>query len=143
MTNLLVKQPYYYQYRFMREACQNSNHPQYHKYGAQGITCAWGPRGYKEFYSWLINTLGERPGSSREWVLGRKDKAGNWTPSNLEWQTIKVRSRSKNCQNIFVTYQRKSQSLSKWAEDFGIHYHTFRRRYSEGWSIKEIVKEYT
>ena len=135
--------PYYNQYRFMREACQNSNHPQYHKYGAQGITCAWGPRGYKEFYSWLIPALGERPGSSREWVLGRKDKAGNWTPSNLEWQTIKVRSRSKNCQNIFVTYQRKSQSLSKWAEDFGIHYHTFRRRYSEGWTIQEIVKEYT
>jgi len=143
MANSSEQRPYYYQYRFMREACQNPNHPQYHKYGAQGITCAWGPRGYTEFYSWLISTLGERPGPGNEWVLGRKDKTGNWEPKNLEWQTIKVRSRIKNRQNIFVTYKRKSQSLSKWAEDFDIAYHTFRRRFSEGWTIKEIVKEYS
>jgi len=139
----LKQRPYYYQYRFMRQACETPGHPQYYKFGAQGITCAWTKGQYHDFYSWLINTLGERPGSGTEWVLGRIDKAGNWEPNNLEWQTIKVRSRSKNRQNIYVTYHSKSQSLSKWAEDLGIAYHTFRRRYAEGWTIPEIVKEYT
>ena len=135
--------PYYNQYRFMQGSCNNPCYPQYAKYGGQGITCAWGQRQYKEFYSWLVNTLGERPGPSNEWVLGRKDKTGNWEPKNMEWQTIKVRSRTNFRQNIYATYRRKSQSLSKWAEDLDIPYYTFRRRYSEGWTIQEIVKEYT
>ena len=79
MINRSETQPYYYQYRYMRESSQNPGHPQYHAYGAQGITCAWGKRQYNDFYTWLISTLGERPGPSNEWVLGRKDKAGNWS----------------------------------------------------------------
>ena len=136
-------QPYYYQYRYMRESSQNPGHPQYHAYGAQGITCAWGKRQYNDFYQWLISTLGERPGPSNEWVLGRKDKAGNWEPGNLEWQTIKVRSRTKVRQNVYATYKKKRQALTKWADDLNIPYHNLRRRYAEGWTIKEIVKEYT
>jgi len=135
--------PYYNQYRFIRESCQNTNHPNYNKYGAQGITCHWDKRKYHEFYDWLVNTLGHRPGPSNEWVLGRKDKKGNWEPGNIEWQTIKVRSRTNHKQNVYATYKRKRQALSKWAEDLGIPYYSFRRRYNEGWTIAQIVKEYT
>jgi hypothetical protein len=126
----------------MQGSCNNPCYPQYANYGGQGITCAWGKRQYKEFYSWLVNTLGHRPGPSNEWVLGRVDKSGNWEPKNIEWQTIKVRSRTKIRQNVYATYQRKRQALTKWADDLDIPYHTLRRRYSEGWTIKEIVKEY-
>ena len=143
MATKMESRPYYNQYRFMRESCQNPGHPQYDNCGAQGITCSWGKRQYKEFYQWLIATLGERPGPSNEWVLGRKDKAGNWQPGNIEWQTIKVRSRTKIRQNVYATYRRKRQALTKWADDLGIAYHTLRRRYAEGWTLPEIVKEYT
>lgn len=143
MINRSETQPYYYQYRYMRETCQNPGHPDYHKYGALGIQCHWKKREYKDFYQWLIAALGERPGPSNEWVLGRKDKSGNWEPGNMEWQTIKVRSRTKIRQNVYATYKKKSQSLTKWAEDLGVNYHCLRRRYAEGWTIKEIVKEYT
>ena len=61
----------------------------------------------------------------------------------MEWQTIKVRSRTKVRQNVYATYKKKRQALTKWADDLNIPYHTFRRRYSEGWTIQEIVKEYT
>ena len=142
MATRMESRPYYYQYRFMRESCQNPSHPQYQKCGAQGITCYWGKRGYHKFYAWLISTLGERPGSSSEWVLGRKDKAGHWEPGNIEWQTIVTRSRTKVRQNVYATYRRKRQSISDWAEDLGINYHTLRRRYAEGWTIAKIAKEY-
>lgn len=141
--NRMEDKPYYYQYRYMRQVSQTPSHPQYHMYGAQGITCAWGPRQYNEFYDWLMANLGERPGPREQYNLGRKDKSGNFTPGNLEWQTIKVRSRTKVRQNVYATYKRKRQSLTKWAEDLGVPYYTFRRRYNEGWTIKEIVKEYT
>ena len=68
--NKSESRPYYYQYRYMRESCQNPHHPQYDAYGAQGITCAWGKREYKDFYQWLISTLGERPGPSNQWIFG-------------------------------------------------------------------------
>ena len=133
--------PYYYQYRWMRQACQCPAHPDYDKYGAQGITCYWGPRTYHEFYAWLIKTLGERP--SLDHILGRKDKSGNYEPGNLEWQTVQKRCDNKLRQNVYVTYRRKTKSKAHWARDLGIAYHTFIRRSNQGWSIKDIVKEYT
>ena len=134
--------PYYYQYRYMRESTQNPKHPDYDKYGAKGITCAWGPRQYQEFYSWLITTLGERPGPREEFNLGRKDKTGNWEPGNIEWQTIVRRSRTNHTQVVYMTYKRKKQSISDWAEELAIPYYTFRRRVAEGLSIPEIIKEF-
>ena len=135
--------PYYYQYRFMRDSCNNPKHPNYNKYGGSGVTCHWDKREYHKFYDWLVNTLGHRPGPSNQWVLGRKDKKGNWEPGNIEWQTIKVRSRTNHKQNVYATYRKKTKTLIQWAEDLGIPYHTFRRRYAEGWTLPQIVKEYT
>ena len=134
--------PYYYQYRYMRESTQNPSNPDYPKYGAKGITCAWGPRQYKEFYQWLITNLGERPGPRNDYNLGRIDKTGNWEPGNIEWQTITRRSRTNHTQVVYVSYKRKKQSLSDWAEELGIPYYTLRRRVAEGISIKDIVKEF-
>ena len=134
--------PYYFQYRYMRESTQNPSHPDYPKYGGKGITCAWGLRQYQEFYSWLITALGPRPGSSKQYNLGRIDKTGNWEPGNIEWQTVIRRSRTNHSQVIYLTYKRKTQSLSDWAEQLGIPYYTFRRRVIQGLTIKEIVKEF-
>jgi hypothetical protein len=134
--------PYFYQYRFMKDATQNPRHPDYPKYGALGITCAWGSRQYKDFYRWLITTLGERPGPGNQYVLGRKDKRGNFEPGNLEWQTILKRSRTNHKQNVYATYRRQTKTLIQWSEDLNIPYHTFRRRYALGFDIKEIVKEF-
>lgn len=134
--------PYYYQYRYIRDTTQNPRHPDYPKYGGKGITAAWGPRQYKEFYAWLINTLGERPGTRHDYVLGRKDKRGNWEPGNIEWQTIVKRSRTNYTQNIYATYRRQTKTLIGWAEDLGIPYYTLRRRFALGFTIKDIIKEF-
>lgn len=142
MTTRMEDKPYYYQYRHMRQITNNPSHPQYHMYGGQGITCYWKLRQYNEFYEWLIATLGERPGPGSEWVLGRKDKSGNWTPGNIEWQNIETRSRTKVRQNVYATYRRKRQALSKWADDLGVPYYTFRRRIVNGKTIGEIIKEF-
>ena len=134
--------PYFYQYRYMTDVSHNPNHPLYYKYGGQGITCAWAQGQYKEFYNWLIKTLGERPGTKDEYVLGRKDKRGNWEPGNLEWQTIIKRSRTNHKQNIYITYRRQTKTLVQLAEDLGIPYYTFRRRVSQGLTMPQIVKEF-
>lgn len=142
MALRMEDKPYYYQYRHMRQVTDNPRHPDYDKYGAQGITCYWKPRQYQQFYHWLISELGPRPGNKDQWVLGRKDKSGNYEPGNLEWQNIKTRSRTKIRQNIYIKYGRKSKPLSEWADDIGVPYYTFRRRLARGMTIPEIIKEF-
>jgi hypothetical protein len=75
-------------------------------------------------------------------VLGRKDKTGNFEPGNLHWETPQHRGRNNPIQNVTATYRRKTQSIAQWAEDLNISYHSLRRRYADGWTMKEIVHAY-
>ena len=131
---------YWPRYNWMRQVCHNPNHPEYYNYGAKGIECHWGPGKYREFESWLLNTLGPRP--SPEHCLNRKDKEKDYCPKNLEWALPKRRSRCNTCQNIFVKYRNRSQTMAAWAEELEIPYHTFRRRIVRGIPVKDIVKEF-
>ena len=138
---MTYKQPQYYgRYRYMRAVTTNKTHPDYHLYGAEGITCFWDERQYREFENWLLTTLGPPPSSKH--ILGRKDKRGNFEPKNLEWQDPKYRSRNKIRQNVYATYRRQRKTLSQWAEELDIPYYSLRRRFVRGMTIAEIKKEY-
>lgn len=127
-----------YQWRWMTSVTKNPNHPEYHKYGAQGIDCHWRQGEYKDFERWVLERLGAKPPNL---VLGRIDKTGNFEPGNLEWQQPRVRARTCR-QNVTATYGRKRQSLAAWSEELDIPYWTLRRRYSRGHQIKDIIKEF-
>jgi hypothetical protein len=124
----------------MKTVCHNENYPSYKNYGGSGITMYWdGKYDYEDFLNWVMKKLGPKPDGT---VLGRKDKTGNFEPGNLHWETPLRRGRNSPGQNIRATYRRKTQSLAQWAEDLNISYYTLRRRYKEGWTIKEIVHTY-
>jgi hypothetical protein len=124
----------------MKTVCTNENNPCYKNYGALGVNMYWdGKHDYEDFYNWIIKKLGPKPEGT---VLGRKDKQGNFEPGNLQWETPLSRGRNSPGQNIRATYRRKTQSLAQWSEDLDIPYYTLRRRYKEGWTIKEIVHAY-
>jgi hypothetical protein len=94
---------------------------------------------YENFLNWVMKKLGPKPAGT---VLGRKDKTGNFEPGNLHWETPVSRSRNCPRQNINATYRRKTQSIAQWAEELAIPYYTVRRKYQQGWTIKEIVHAY-
>lgn len=132
--------PYYRSWRWMKNVCLNDRTPGYEQCGAKGITCYWDDKyDYDAFLAWVMKKLGPRPDGM---VLGRKDKTGNFEPGNLQWETPARRSRHSPGQNILATYRRKTQSLADWAEQLDIPYYTLRRRYNQGWTIKEIVHHY-
>jgi len=125
----------------MRQVTQNPRHPQYDIFGGMGIQCHWPANSYQEFETWLINTLGHRP--SLDHVLSRLDKFKDFAPGNLAWQIKKQSCRAHTRQNIYANYKNKKKSLAQWAEDLNIPYWTLRRRYSQGYTIREIVKEFS
>ena len=132
--------PYYRSWRWMKTVCSNDHNPSYRNYGARGITMYWdGKHDYEDFLNWIMKKLGPKPEGM---VLGRKDKTGNFEPGNLHWETPQRRGRNNPIQNVKATYRRKTQSLAQWADDLDIPYYTLRRKYKEGWTIKEIVREY-
>jgi hypothetical protein len=131
--------PYFYQYRYIIQACNNPGNPEYRKAGALGIESYWHRGEYNQFHEWIITKLGPRP---LGYILGRKDKAGNFEPGNLEWQTPRTRSRNKIKQNIYVKHKGKTQTITEWSEELDIKYHTLRRLIQEnGNTIKQIIKE--
>lgn len=96
--------------------CYNTSSQDYHRYGGRGITVchAW-RKSFETFYQ----DMGDRP--SREYSLGRIDNDKEYSPENVEWQTIKEQSRNKS-RNIYVTAFGKTQLIPEWSESTGISY---------------------
>lgn len=134
-----IKHKYHYQYRWMIAVTQNPNHPHYHRYGGQGITCDWSKGQYYLFEEFIDSQLGPRP--TPYYILGRKDKSKGWSKKNLEWQLPITRSNRKNKQNCQIKFRNKTQTISEWSRELNIAYWLIRKRLSQGKSMREIVKE--
>lgn len=113
----------YYVYYSMLSRCYNKNNPRYKDYGARGITvCSKWRLDNKTFYEWAIKN-GYREGLT----LDRIDNDKEYSPENCAWVTNKENC-NHNRRTHFLTYQGKTQSLRKWAEETGINYSTLRNR---------------
>lgn len=131
---------YYGKYYWMYAVCNNPNHVDYHRYGAKGIACYWQLGEYHDFESWLIDTLGHKPSPYHR--LGRKDKAADFTPRNLQWELHEDRA-NNYCRNVFVKYNGRKQSIKRWADELKVPYYTLRRRINAGKTIKQIKREFS
>ncbi len=105
----------------------------YKDYGGRGITVC---KRWKKFNNFLTD-MGKIPKGCQ---IDRIDNDGNYCKSNCRWATPKQNSRNKR-NNRFMTHNRKTQCLSAWSEEVGIHRATIVDRISRGWSISEALTE--
>lgn len=106
-----------------RCSCQNKSDPNYWNYYLRGIkVCEEWVRSFKSFREWAIQN-----GYSEKLTLDRKDNDGNYTPSNCRWATRKVQSNNTR-RNVMIDYNGKVQSISDWANEFGINQSTLYHR---------------
>ena len=108
--------------------CNDTRDPDYHRYGARGIEmCEEWTDHPKAFVEWALAN-GYRHGL----YLDRKDSDGPYSPANCRFVTPSESSRNRRA-NIEYTYNRRTQCLAAWAEERGIKYETFRKRWHRGW----------
>lgn len=120
----------------MKSRCYNENHIHYNDYGGRGITvCDEWKDDFQAFYDWAMAN-----GYQEEMTIDRKDVTGNYEPSNCRWTTMKEQQNNRR-NNIVITYNGKTQTLSQWANDTGIDYHKLLMRLSRGWSIERTLSE--
>jgi hypothetical protein len=128
---LIMKHPLFNKWRNIRQVCFNPNNVDYHK----DNYCYWNDS--RSFYRYIESTLGLPPTLTAKLV--RKDLDLGWQPGNLAYMEPKDHSNymPNNC--VWLTYRRKRQSLTRWAEQTGIPYHTLYNRYHAGWPPKFIL----
>lgn len=119
----------------MVERCNNPENGSYKRYGARGIFIDPNWLDFNNFYEWSLKN-----GYSSEYSIDRIDNNGPYSSFNCQWTTSKVQSNNKR-NNIYITYQNKTQTLSQWCEELNLNYNTIQIRIKNlGWDpIKAIT----
>lgn len=111
----------------MKERCYIVNSPRFHDYGGRGIKILW--NSFEEFYK----DMGPRP--SPKHSIERKDNDGHYGKENCKWATYTEQANNKRT-NINLTFQGRTQSARKWAQEFNINYLTLYQRIKNHWPIE-------
>ena len=117
----MAKTGIYWVWANMRSRCSNPNKPEYINYGGRGIKVCerWGD------FDNFVADMGDRPFKGAQ--LDRRDNDGDYCLSNCRWVTPKDNLRNKR-DNVNLTYDGKTQCLTAWAEEMGIHHKTLSSR---------------
>lgn len=118
----------------MKNRCNDPKHVKYDDYGGRGITvCEAWEHNSKAFCDWAMAN-----GYTDELTLDRVDVNGNYCPENCRWATWKEQHNNRR-NNIVVTFNGKTQTLPRWAEETGIDHHKLFMRLSRGWSAERTL----
>ncbi len=122
----------YFTWVEMRQRCHNPNNPRYRSYGGRSITvCAeW------ESYERFIADMGPRP--SPVHTLDRENNDKGYYKSNCRWVTMRVQMRNTR-KNRWITLHGKTQCLTDWANEVGVHYTVIIARIKRGYSEHDAV----
>lgn len=121
-------------FKNMKTRCYNKHFKKYKYYGGRGIVvCDEWLNDFMAFYNWSMNN-----GYNDSLTIDRIDVNGNYEPSNCRWITMKEQLNNTS-QNVYLTYNNKTKTMSEWAEDLNLNYGTIQSRHYRGWSDKECL----
>ena len=102
----------YYSWVDMKRRCLNTNHYQYAKYGARGITVCKRWLTFTKF----LQDMGVRPdGTSLDRINGRK----GYSKQNCRWATAREQIINRSLTR-WITFRGKTMCLADWAIPLGI-----------------------
>lgn len=106
----------------IKRRCYNQKNASYPAYGGRGIVMC--DRWKNDFLAFL-DDMGSRP--SDQHSIDRIDVNGNYEPGNCRWAVNSTQCNNKR-NNVMLTHEGKTQTLSQWAKELGINVDTLWRR---------------
>lgn len=116
----------------MRDRCANPNDDSFVRYGGRGIRVCerW------QTFELFLEDMGPRP--SKRHSIERIDNDGHYEPGNCRWATGVEQGRNKR-NNVLVTHNGITRTVSEWAEITGIKYGTVWMRIKRGYSPEKAL----
>lgn len=123
----------YRSWQSMMTRCFDTGHHAFDRYGGRGISVSERWRNYDNF----LDDMGERPKGK---TLDRIDVNGDYDCKNCRWAT-KVQQANNRRDNILLTVDGKTGTLTYWATKSGIARNVLKQRVVvHGWSDKRAVE---
>ena len=123
----------YHIWSSMKNRCLNPMCKDYDFYGGRGIKVCEEWKDFKNFDKWAMQN-GYKEGLS----IDRIDTDGNYCPENCRWITIREQCYNRRS-NHYIEYNGKSQTITQWAEEYGITEQVLSGRLRKGWSIEKAL----
>lgn len=133
-THGMFYSPEYKIWATMIQRCTNPNKKMYYRYGGRGISVCNEWRKFENFYS----DMGLRP--SNKHSIERKDRDGNYEPSNCIWATVDVQVLNKS-NNRIIDHNGIRDTIKGWSRRTGINYQTLMNRINRGWTPERALEE--
>lgn len=137
----MYKTRFYCIWENIKSRILNPNNPKYKYYGGRGIRICQGWQKFENFkqdmffpYSEHVKKYGEK-----NTTIDRIDNAGNYCKENCRWATQKEQMNNSRCVR-FITFNKKTLSISQWAEKLGMPRTTLYNRLWKGWSVEKAFK---
>lgn len=118
----------------MKTRCYNKNFQHFKDYGGRGIkVCDEWLNDFMAFYKWAVDN-----GYNDNLTIDRIDVNGNYEPNNCRWLTNDEQQNNKR-NNILLTYNGKTQTITQWANELGIKRSQIQYRYYRGYTDKACL----
>jgi hypothetical protein len=131
----MTKTPEHQAWRHIISRCSNPKNKAYKYYGGRGIECRFG-----DFASFFAD-LGPRP--SPKHSVDRMNVNGHYEPGNCRWATPLEQGEHRT-DNHYITWNGRTQHLSAWAREVGLHKDCLKARLvNYGWSVERALTEPT
>lgn len=125
------RSPTYASWTAMRRRCLSPNSANYYLYGGRGIRVC---KRWDQFEAFLAD-MGDRP---RGTSLDRIDVDGDYEPGNCRWATRREQGNNRRpCK--YLTYNGRTQTVTRWAEELGVPRGAIYQRLKRGWSADQCL----
>ena len=119
----------------MKGRCYDLNDSFYHRYGGRGIVVC---DRWKSNFDNFLNDVGPAPDST--YCLDRINNNGNYEPNNVRWATQKQQANNRGGNRLkMITFEGKTQNLSDWSKETGLHICTIQTRIKLKWPIEKVL----
>lgn len=125
----------------MKARCLNRSHRNFKNYGGRGIKIEKSWLKFENFRNDMLKKCVEHVEKfgKKETSLDRIDVNGDYSEKNCRWATRKEQNNNARS-NVFITFNKKTMTLTGWSKELGITVATLRERLlKENWSLEKIL----